>query len=62
MFLRMSYVEYWQSGGKDAGNLLSNQVGNVDVAVKNWNQNFNPLRESSSWVSGGDGWYYYKKF
>jgi len=61
VFLRMSYTEYWQAGGADTGNLLSNQVGNVDVAVKNWNKSFNPLRESSNWVSGSDGWYYYKK-
>lgn len=52
-FLRVAYSETWTNGSDSDKGILSNKVGNRDVAVKNWNWN--------DWQDGSDGWYYYKK-
>ena len=59
-FLRVSYAETWeQTDGDSKRRLLNNQVGQTDVAKKNWKNGFG--QDSEFWTDGQDGWFYYKK-
>lgn len=55
-FVRVGYVEYWETEKDGEGYLLSNQSGDEEVAVKNWNRNW-----TEHWTEGNDGWFYYNK-
>lgn len=53
VLLRIGYSETWKDSG---GNAISNVYNGNNVVTKTWTDAFN-----NDFVSGGDGWYYYKK-
>ena len=62
VFLRVSYTEYWEMIKEGESYLLSNKVGEDEVAVKDWTVVW-PEHESNptecDWTEGSDGWFYY---
>lgn len=68
VFLRVTYAEAWEKPGKegeaDTLFLLPNQIDGKEVAVKHWTDSWPESengKDSSLWMDGGDGWYYYRK-
>lgn len=63
-FIRVSYVEYWETKKDGETYLLSNQSGNKNVAVKKWTEKWPEYSATSSsceWTKMDDGWFYYNK-
>ncbi len=54
--LRINYNESWRKEVDNNNLSLDNNVNGVNVVTKEWTTAF-----TNDFVSGGDGWYYYKK-
>lgn len=60
VLLRIACAETWEAKGEGGSvYLLSNQVGGIDVAEKNWTDL--GVENDELWFEGKDGWFYFKK-